>query len=169
MMLIFNGGGINIINGAVDLDKSFELILNGDVRAIINGEKLGPELITNGDFANWTLDDPDDWLVVEDGDASSNVTEHANGCQMIRNPDLCIITQSGWNPDAGKTYKVVVIIDVLSSDTDIAVLIGGQKSEMASGGVHTFYITTTTSAKIQLYGYNPCDVIINSISAQEVL
>lgn len=44
----------------------------------------GGELLSNGDFANWTGDDPDDWTV-QNEDANNYVTEAAGKARLVSN------------------------------------------------------------------------------------
>jgi hypothetical protein len=47
--------------------------------AITNTPTLGAELLTNGNFANWTADDPDNWTVGGESGSDPEVCEVATG------------------------------------------------------------------------------------------
>ena len=51
---------------------------------------MGTNLIVNGDFVNWTADDPDDWDIF-DGDVNNYVTENPVGAANL-------ISTDGANP-----------------------------------------------------------------------
>ncbi|GAF83461.1 unnamed protein product, partial [marine sediment metagenome] len=132
-------------------------------------ETLGAELITNGDFADWTTGEPDDWTVNVTGDATSNCLEHANGVQLIRDPNSATMTQTN-KVVIGKMYKVIIEIDVASSDISLVVTVGSQNSpQITTSGIKTYYILATVNQHIVVAAWNPCDVIVNSVSVKEVI
>ena len=49
---------------------------------------LGSELVTNGDFANWTSDDPDNWTVAGEVGADPEISEVASGESHADAPTL---------------------------------------------------------------------------------
>ena len=50
---------------------------------IIYESALGSELVVNGDFTNWTGDNPNGWLLNATEDGNNYVTENAGKCQII--------------------------------------------------------------------------------------
>jgi hypothetical protein len=69
----------------------------------------GSELVLNGNFVNWTADDPDNWTVDEVGDATSNVTENPTGqCQLISDGTAMSIRQSILTTGIRYEYSIQV-------------------------------------------------------------
>ena len=84
------------------------------------------ELLTNGDFANWTGDDPDDWTVIEAGDATSNITENPTGqCQIISDGTLTSIAQDPTSED-GEFYRAATEIKTATSGS-IVIQVEGEE------------------------------------------
>ncbi|MHA2066119.1 MAG: hypothetical protein ACXABY_17245 [Candidatus Thorarchaeota archaeon] len=78
----------------------------------------GAELVaTNNDFATtWVADDPPGWTVVEVGDATSNLTEDANGAQMLTDGSARVsVNQAISTLDATKKYIVTCSIETDTS------------------------------------------------------
>lgn len=85
---------------AVEIDivvMTFKSVLIGPIRNydnLINAQwghlcddqpiQSGVSLLLNGDFTNWTADDPDDWLV-ENEDANNYITESASKAKIVSN------------------------------------------------------------------------------------
>ena len=85
---------------------------NGIITDVVNA-KLGNDLVTNGDFSNWTGDNPDNWTV--NGETSDNtISQSGNAVRMLNTTgDLIEITQSILT--ANKTYKVTIDCTAISS------------------------------------------------------
>jgi hypothetical protein len=81
----------------------------------------GAELVTNPNFADWTADDPNGWTVVEDGDASSDVTESAAKLQLISdgNPATGIAYLYQAVGEMGKDYLVRATVATDTSGTSL--------------------------------------------------
>lgn len=78
----------------------------------------GAELVaTNNDFKTaWVGDDPPGWTVVEAGDATSNVTEDANGMNILTNGAVrASVNQAIATLSATKRYLVTCSIETDTS------------------------------------------------------
>jgi len=107
---------------------------------IIYESALGGELLTNGNFTNWTDDNPDSWTVVEVGDATSNITENPGGqCQIISDGTHVYITQDIFTKYS--FYKVSIDIKTV---TDGTLLIHDNSGSDAN---HIYATYTTTGVK----------------------
>jgi hypothetical protein len=161
-----------VYQGSSTLEGTETLSIEG--LPIGDTELLGPDLITNGDFEDWTGDDPDSWTVTEDGDASSNITEVAQGARMIRNVDTCYMYQNILT--VGKTYKIVVDIDAASA-TPVALKIAcgtvnaiytKANRTLTAVGTHTLYLTAAVGGLFYLYCNGLSDQIVASVTVQKV-
>lgn len=128
------------------------------------------DLVTNGDFADWTADDPDDWNVTEVGDATSNVTENPAGqCQMISDGTNVFIAQGILT--IGKTYRVAY--DVISHPTgDFRVANGGttvQDLTVGSVGSQSAIFTATATTINFKRKAGALDITIDNVSVTEVV
>lgn len=156
-------------------NKVLDLVLSGDFADV-----LGSELLTNGDFVNWTGGDPDDWTVTEVGDASSNIVEaDADGttppaggagtgghCRVISTGALAQIIQ--FKVVVGKTYLFTIDITAVGSGT----------LQLSNGSMPLQNWTTTgaksktftaTSTTIILKRTGTVDATFTNASVKEVL
>lgn len=159
-------------NHLLEIEDSAGKVLSGVLSAQGSGETLGIELVTNGDFSAWTGDNPDGWGVVEDGDASSNVTEHIDGCQIIRSeggPATAYQNIVGYK----KLYYHATSIDSLTGTFVLGISGVGpsQKFTYATAGAKTGYKTALSSGAVQfqLYANYPCNAVVSSTSLKQVL
>ena len=149
---------------------SYSLEIQGTAEYSID---LGPELMSNYNFATWTGDDPDDYSIANE-DASNYVTEHANGAQFIYNdaaPQNLSINQLGIMT-IGLKYRYTIVISGYNSGiiaaSDAGVGAGGQ--QMSSNGTHIFDFTSVAGdPRIgRLTGAN-IDLVIESFSVKRWL
>lgn len=72
---------------------------------------VGNNLITNGDFADWTDNDPDDWLIYN----STNVVESANGARLINDGIIRQLVLEDF-----KSYRYVAnLVSVVSGELEV--------------------------------------------------
>lgn len=130
----------------------------------------GPELLVNGDFANWTADDPDDWPLVGAEDAATYVTENpASHCQIVTAVNNIGISQN-LIFTIGKNYRIEIITTAAASG---ALNIGTTATPSLFGTIstvdtHVFTgIADATNLRIARSG--AADITIDTISAKEIL
>jgi hypothetical protein len=128
---------------------------------------LGRDVVINGDFANWTADDPDNWTVTEVGDATSNVTENPAGeCQIISDGTLAQIRQDVLV--AGKSYDITIVVSARTSGT-ISVQVGSVEiADISNTG--TFNYSPTADSPIFLIkrkGGVGCNMTLGSVSIKQ--
>jgi hypothetical protein len=126
----------------------------------------GSELVTNGDFINWTNDNPDDWILYGTEDDNNYITEDSGGARFVSDGNnLIYIYQSILSTD--KPYLVSIDIGNITSG-NIRINAGdvGVFPE-ARTGIQSFYVYPKVS-KISILPNGVCDVTVNSISVKEV-
>ena len=72
---VYQSGGI----GSLYLTNIVGTFQNNE---IIYESALGSELVTNGDFANWTGDNPDNWTISGESGSDPMITEVAGACRL---------------------------------------------------------------------------------------
>ncbi len=77
--------------------------------SIIYKATLGNELITNGNFTNWTTDDPDDWTIVSESGSDPMVTEVSGACRMYTSGAYIMMWQNPLTLD--NLYEAKLTID----------------------------------------------------------
>jgi hypothetical protein len=103
----------------------------------------GNNEILNGNFKNWTADDPDDWTVFGTEDAGSYITESSQRCNLVSDGDNIGIQQTTLT--AGRIYEV--IINVISLDTTLELnMVSGSNVLINSTGLKRYKMTAGTSA-----------------------
>jgi hypothetical protein len=71
------------------------------------GGGLGPELITNGDFSNWTSDNPDGWTINGESGSDPMITEVSGACRIYSSATWVAAYQYGIL-EVGTTYRLTV-------------------------------------------------------------
>jgi len=133
-------------------------------------EQLGPELIVNGDFTNWTADDPDGWGVADE-DANNYVTESSGACRIVSNNTASIRIYQGILSD-NKSYRVTVnVTDAttgsltvwdVANPTLLLLDFVGEKTAILRRGV-------VANANLFIIKTAACDVTIDNVSVKEIL
>lgn len=140
------------------------------MKVTVAGQALGQELVTNGDFAAWTGDDPDDFTVTGEG-GGNEVTEAAPGAQFISDGTLVSIEQSCMT--AGSLYQIEVVV----SDVTTGGLQFGTKADYSDAitttGTHTRDVLATSGdgllAYVRIAGAAAADFTITRLSVKEIL
>lgn len=156
-------------NHLLEIEDSLGNVASGVLSEQGSGEVLGAELVTNKDFSAWTGDNPDGWTVVEDGDASSNVTEDANGCQIIRNNDIASIQQNVLSL-YGLYYSEIDVHTANSGSFIVgfgSLLVPHYSGTHSSVGIKTMR-KTSVGDYCRIYAYNNCNVVLASASVKQV-
>lgn len=82
----------------------------------LSPDSSSPNIITNGNFTDWTADNPDDWTLYGDGlpeDGSNYVNEDAGKCKMISAAGMFVGIQQ-QSLTLGKIYRVTVTVSGIS-------------------------------------------------------
>jgi hypothetical protein len=147
----------------------------GARRVIVTAKvALGPELVTNWNFTDWTGSSPNEtptgWSATI-RDATNYLTENpADQCQVISNGagvGLVRFTQANVITN-GLPYRVVVVCSARTSGScTIRDSTNTWNIEFSSIGTHTLDITGG-STDIQISAAN-CDITIDSISIKQIL
>ena len=127
------------------------------------GRTLGSELVTNGDFANWTDDNPDNYLVLNE-DANNYVTESNGKLRMVSNNSatIAIRPQPTTMLTPGNTYRVSVDLTFTTGTLNISGV------EFNTDGTKVFYLTAP-STYLQLAKGSALDVLIDNVSVKEII
>jgi len=131
----------------------------------VGPDMLGSELLVNGNFTAWTADNPDSWTVVEDGDASSNVTQNPAGqCNIISTGDSAYIYQIKTTTGRRYTYSVEV-----KSITGTILIKSGTTTllTVTTTGIKTASFTATSSTFI-IVNSGACNAVIDDASLKEL-
>ena len=148
---------------------SSELVSNGNfsqigTEEVLNGNfsQEGSELVTNWDFANWTNDNPDNYLVLNQN-ANNYVTESNGQLRMVSDNSATIaIRPEPLNMlTAGKIYKVSVDLTFTTGTIDIS------GNLFNTSGTKVFYLTAPASY-LQIAKVSALDVLIDNVSVKEV-
>lgn len=129
---------------------------------------LGSELITNGDFANWTGDDPDDWTVGNE-DVNNYATEDAGKCQIVSDNSAAV--QIGQTVlTVGKYY--ILSIDV-KANTGSGITIGFNGGNEIVAGLTTVadnqeYIFRATNTQLSIKRGGVTDTTFDNVSVKEI-
>lgn len=142
---------------------------------LFDQEILGSELAVNGDFANWTGDDPDNWSVVSE-DANNYITEHANGARLVSDLSAGVYMRQDFTTETNKFYKLTVTLtNYVSGDVRIKIYNTVHDFEemgwTANGTYSTYFWANDTSIPIRFYrsALGATDLVYNNISVNLVV
>ncbi len=121
----------------------------------------GSELVTNGDFANWTGDNPDNYLVLNE-DANNYVTESNGQLRMVsdNSATIAIRPEPTTMLSSDSTYRVSVDLTFTTGTLNISGV------EFNTSGTKVFYLTPP-STYLQLAKGSALDVLIDNLSIVE--
>ena len=140
------------------------------------------ELVTNGDFANWTSDNPDSWTLNGESGNDPEISEAATGEAHADTPTLgggmCnIYTSDGTSVNLGQTvtvvigkeYKVRIVIDTITAGglACIESNQGAWNTTWTTAGTKTFtFVATRTDLWVFLQNQwvTASDVTVESVS-----
>ena len=134
----------------------------GELYAVVPVPTEGTDLVTNGDFSNWTGDNPDNFLVLNEN-AANYVTESSNQLRMVsdNSATIAIRPQPTSMLTVGKIYKVSVDLTFTTGSIDIS------GNSFNSSGTKVFYINAGTTY-LQIAKTSALDVLIDNVSVKEV-
>lgn len=135
-----------------------------NVNGVFNQEVTGAELITNGDFTNWTADNPNNWTVsgesgtdpeISEVGAEGTHTSSGNGaCNFYDSTGTLYIQSSSFTPVVGHRYRVSLEVTAFQSSGGIVVKNG---TTAISPVYHTegqkVFTFTATDTTFRIYAY----------------
>jgi len=142
---------------------------------LFDQEILGSELAVNGDFANWTGDNPDNWSVVSE-DANNYITEHANGARLVSDLSAGIYMRQDFPTVAERYYLLeVTITNYVRGDVRIKFYNGVHDFEemgwTANGTYRKYFWANDTSIATRFYrsALGATDLVYNNISVKDII
>jgi len=163
--------GINILPTNIylppttDFDGSIEFVEIRPVSSATNG-RYCRNIALNPWFANWTGDNPDNWTVVEVGDATSNITENPAGhCQIISNGTNVSLQQAVL--DIGKIYVVTIHVATAALGSIKTIGLVGDVV-ISTVGVHKI-VSVADSTTLVLSRNVACNITIDSVRVEQIL
>jgi hypothetical protein len=87
--------------------------LKGWIKAAGTGETLDSELVTNGNFAAWSGDNPTSWTLSGTETGTAYVTESAGKCRIVTDSAIMGINQVVMV--AGALHKLTLAVDIVTS------------------------------------------------------
>ena len=133
-------------------------------------ENLGANIITNGDFTDWTGDNPDSWTVYNE-DSNNYVTEVSGKCRMVAQ-DTTIQIRKSSIISAGVTYRVDIDIIAVASgsirfQTGVPNSSSGNFTIFDEVGSFTHYITPSSDGYFAITRQTTvCDVTFDNVSVR---
>lgn len=126
---------------------------------------LGSELVTNGDFANWTGDDPDGWTVPAE-DASNFITEVSGTARYVAASGGFQVSQTPLTADTW----VRVSVDSTAHTTGTLGVTVGITTNVVEIGTPATYTSTwlTDSISFAFRRKTSCDVTIDNVTAKQL-
>ncbi len=138
------GGG----EGTLSLSSITGVFLSDE---IIYEASYGSELITNGDFTNWTGDDPDGWTLLFTEDANNYVTEVAGKARFYSSDVLVNVGIKQLILEAGSFYLYSI---------DVTEIISGIPGLWNDDWIARFYSIGTFTGTFRCNTYSDFDILL---------
>lgn len=131
------------------------------------GGTLASNKLLNGDFNNWTADDPDNWTVFRASAENSQlmVTEVSGECRILTSGAYLAITQSPLT--SNYLYIVSTYLSFVLGGIEFLQLAGGTIATRSTTGKWSKY-RTSKGADLQLKRSGATDVTIPYVYAKQV-
>jgi len=132
-----------------------------------DGVADGVELVTNGEFTNWTGDDPDGFIVSEVGDATSNITQNGNACRIISDGATAFLSQTGVL-EVGKTYRYSIKLTNTTSGVIYMVNPDGN-GDISFSNTQTYTASFTSNTTLfRIKRGTGCDITFTDLSVKQI-
>jgi hypothetical protein len=118
------------VDGFWSAEKSGSLLLDG---GFTEGLSVGGELVANSTFANWTDDDPDNYVILNE-DASNYITEHVDGARLISDNTSALSLRATIPLTTGDRL-VIKIVKSNHVSGSIRYALAGSFSTIAAGNI----------------------------------
>jgi len=141
-----------------------------------NKDTLGAELLTNGDFATWSGDNPSSWTVTGEVGADPEISQvsrdalHGGGGTGAANfySTSAVVSIKQTILTSGTSYKCTIDISRSSEGTGYFAIYANSilvSPPYHLAGIYTFYFNATgTEFKIESYG--ACNMTVNTVSVK---
>lgn len=129
-----------------------------------------PELVVNGDFSQWTADDPDGWIVAEVGDATSNVTRDGvnDAVRIIADGSGALVGIQQNILENGVQYRIEIDVDSITGQLQV-IGVGQSFFVITSAGNYSD-VFTANGPDFLIYqpGGTSVDAIVSRASVKRV-
>lgn len=133
---------------------------------LVNEPGLGPELVTNGNFASWTGDNPTSWTMFGTENASNYITESTGAARMVSDGGAIGIGQVILA--ANNYYKVSLAVSAITNRISLTCG-GGTDFRITTTGNHAFTVRATdTSFYVKRESGYSCDAIFDDIAINNI-
>lgn len=152
-------------------DEAIIAIVDAGGTVQINGGSFGAELVVNGDFANWTGDDPDGWGVVGESGSDPMVTEVSGACRMFSSSAAIRIQQDGILTISENYRLTIDVVAVVSNGVTVGSTLGGDDiALLTTVGSKSFDFTALgTAISIKRATGAVDDITFDNVSVRKIL
>lgn len=141
---------------------------------VFNQETLGSEVITNGNFATWSSDNPSSWTVTGESGTNPEISQVGVGeghdstgtgaCNIYTTSSTVSISQATLTTN--NTYKLTITIGYVGNGT-IAIYSGSTRiAQYGEVGTFTEYFVASSST-IKIESLSPCNITIDDVSVKQ--
>lgn len=128
---------------------------------------FGPDTVLNGNFLNWTGDNPNSWSVSPAETGASYVTQVGNSARIVSDGTNVGIYQPAQT-QVGKTYKLTIVVDSCTGTLGIHANNGQIMLPISAPGEYSV-TATLTHVGVGFKRVLACDATVSSFTCQEVL
>jgi hypothetical protein len=162
--------GVQFYNLALSATEVKELYSGASVPFKYKGANQ-TDLVTNGDFANWTGDDPDNWTVVNE-DGSNIITEASGTVDWTSDGSAALGLRQSEAFEKGKTYRFTFTLTMTSGTARIMPDFDSATgaTTYTTSGTKTLEVTQTSAATRWGFGgdTNAADFVLDNVSVVQI-
>jgi hypothetical protein len=128
----------------------------------------GRDIVINGNFSNWTGDDPDSWTVIGEDGVNNQITENSGQVRLISDGTLIGIRQDVIS--VGKAYEISIeVTDISSGGIKVFVASTQVGNSITTTGTHTIEFTVGSTAALYIYrNTGTTDVSFDNVEVRQV-
>ena len=160
-LLAYNDNSGQFFNKEFDFTRGSSATYVGKDGLIKTAGLQDTNLVQNGDFSNWTNDNPDNYNVLNEN-ANNYVTESNGQLRMVSDNSATIAIRPEPNTmlTVGKIYKVSVDLTFTTGTLDISGI------QFNTSGTKVFYLTAPATY-LQIAKASVLDVLIDNVSVKQ--
>ena len=158
-----------MLQRTLNSDSAYFGFVNGILDTASVRSWLDTNIVVNGDFANWTGDDPDNWTISGESGIGQEITESSGKCRIVSDGTLIWLYENIL--DIGSYYRITLdITNVTSGEISL------QKGSSAT--IHNIVILDSVGSyeidflaegiNFGIKRYSICDITFDNIRITEI-
>jgi hypothetical protein len=166
-------------NASIGFDGSIDIVIAQQTNIAASSSFPGAELLDNGDFADWTGDDPDGFLVVNESIPNREISQVGSGegqggtgtgsCNLFSDSGTIVQIRDQNTLTIGKRYKIITVVSSFDAGGVLQITSGvADYQTISSIGIFENEITANgVDVRLQTSNNTGTGYTVDSISVRE--